>query len=151
MLLLAQTNYSTDISPYYQVLNYTKFYSKKYNVPEVYLFRLLQIETGFRVSDTTYNPFSKKILSTSWDGPYQLLTSTAMSVWPDTLKELTKKEFKNKMRFDLNFSVHTAVKYISILYNKYKNWSVTFSVYNRGPKGAFKINKYALKIVRTTN
>lgn len=136
------------MKPYDQVLYYTKLYAKKYSVPEVYLFRLLKTETGFRASDTTYNPFCKRILRTIWDGPYQMLTSTARSVWPDTLKNLTKKEFRKKMRFDLNFSTETAVKYIHQLHEKYKTWIITFSVYNQGPSGQHRVNRYATRIVK---
>ena len=134
--------------PYYQVLFYTQLYAKKYSVPEMYLFRLLQTETGFRASDTTYDPYSVRILRTRWDGPFQMLTSTARSVWPDTLKNLTNAQFKHKMRFDLQFSTHTAVKYISTLYKKYKRWDRVFSVYNLGPKGEHVINSYAKRITK---
>jgi hypothetical protein len=134
--------------PYYQVLNYTRLYAKKYDVPEMYLFRLLRTETGFRASDTTYDPYSARILRTHWDGPYQMLTNTARGVWPDTLRNLTKAQFKHKMRFDLDFSCHTAVKYIHQLYEKYGAWDKAFSVYNQGPAGAHRINRYAKRITK---
>jgi len=134
--------------PYDQVLHYTKFYAKKYSVPEKYLFKLLKLETGFKLGDTSYNHLSKHILKNpEANGPFQVVTSTGKLVWKDSLKTLSNKAFRKKLRTDIEFNIHTGVKYIYILHEKYKTWLKVFSVYNQGVKGAKHINTYARSIV----
>jgi hypothetical protein len=137
------------LNPYNQVVYYTKLYAKQYDVPEKYLFRVLNIETNFIVGDTTYNPFSRHILNSQCLGPYQILLSTGRAMWADSLelRNLSNAEFKKALQYDLEFNVHTAVKLISHLYKTYGAWDKTFSVYNQGTRGAYYINGYARKVV----
>lgn len=126
-------------------LESAKKYSIKYDVPLKYILRVMKHETGYRIDDTLYNPYKKEMVSSSGAlGPMQILPSTARSVWRDTLIV----NIKYKLQYDIDFSIHSSVKFIAILYNKYHNWLRVFSVYNLGMRGEHEINRYARGICK---
>ena len=128
--------------PSLQVYFSIKRYCKDYDVPEKYAFKVANIESGWKQPiQVNYNPYNK-ISSTNALGAMQVLPSTARSVWQD--KSITEEKLLN----DVDFNVHTSIKYMQQLYDEHHDWAKVFAVYNTGYT---HLNDYALVVVNYTN
>lgn len=112
-------------------------YSKIYNIPNKYLYRVAYLETGYRgINHLNYNP--KQVSSVGALGAMQIMPKTANYIWNENIP-------KEKLINDVYFNVETAAKLLRRLYLKYKNWEIVFGYYNTGL--AIK-NKYAERVIK---
>lgn len=114
-----------------------KKYSKEYNIPEKYLYNVIELETGYT------GPFHYEYLhsQTSYmgaEGPFQLMLPTAKFI--SNNNNLTKYD----IRYNIELNVELAIKYIDYLRNRYNNWAIVFAIYNTGRP---IINNYAKKVI----
>lgn len=111
-------------------------YAELYDIPKKFAF-------GIAYAETRYNgPFDVKYKHTQKSfagaiGPMQIMPATAKMVWKG--KKISKKELMNNI--DLN--VHTSMKLLRILHDKYKDWKIVFGCYNTGRP---LVNKYAMRV-----
>ena len=130
--------YIDNTAPSVQVYYSIKKYCKVYNVPEEYAFKVAYIESGWKGPlQWKYNPYDK-ISSANAYGAMQVLQSTAQDVWKD--KSITKEQLLN----DVDFNVHTSIKYMRQLHDSHGSWGKVFSVYNTGYT---TLNDYAMSVV----
>jgi soluble lytic murein transglycosylase-like protein len=130
--------YSKDVQPSLQVYHSIKKYCSIYNVPEVYAFKVAYIESGWRDPfQATYNPYNK-VSTANALGVMQVLRSTARDVWQDD--SITSEQLLN----DIDYNVHTAIKYMSQLYEDQHDWARVYAIYNTG---YVRLNDYALSVV----
>lgn len=126
-----------------RVYFYIDKYCDKYGVPKRIAYSVAKLETNYKgPNDKKYNPY--QVSPTYAYGVMQVVYSTAIHVWNDdaTIRANISRE---KLLYDIDFNVHTGVKYLSILYNEYGSWPVTLGFYNTGYA---KINEYAIQGTR---
>ena len=131
--------------PNYQLYEYMKIYSDKYNIPFNYALRCAKEETGYKGKfDFKYRPFENKIrVSSAYAyGPLQVRIPTANDMWKDRV--ITASQ----LSYDIRLNVITSFRYKRYLYNIFKDWLKVYSIYNRGWKGKDEINNYAFQIVK---
>lgn len=124
-----------------QVYIAIKKYCKIYNVPEIYAFRVARIESGWKGPIHLNYCASDKISSANAYGAMQVLLSTGQDVWKD--KSITKE----RLLTDVDFNVHTGIKYMRQLYDGqcHSNWPKVFAYYNTG---YVELNDYALNVIQ---
>ena len=111
-------------------------YADMYNIPKVYAF-------GIAYKETRYNgPFDWKYrhAQTSYAGaigPMQIMPSTADLMWRDS------KVSRTKLMNDIDFNVHTSMKLLRKLHDRYRDWKTVFGCYNTGRP---MINQYAIDV-----
>ena len=111
-------------------------WSTVYNIPKNYAFGIAKKETSYQ------GPFHWKYRHTQTScvgaiGPMQIMPSTANYIWKSKIS-------KSKLMNDIDFNVHSSMKYLRQLYNIYGDWKIVFGYYNTGYP---KINQYALDVV----
>ena len=111
-------------------------WSSIYQIPRSYAFGIASKETGYR------GPFHWKYKHTQTScvgaiGPMQIMPSTADLMWKH------KKVSIVKLMNDVDFNVHTSMKLLRVLHDKYRDWKIVFGCYNTGRP---MINKYAIDV-----
>lgn len=117
-------------------------YCDIYGVPKKIAFNVANLETGWKINSKKYNPH--QISYAEAFGPMQVLHTTAVDIWKEDTN-IVKTITKEKLLYDIDFNVHTSIKFLRQLHNKYNDWSVVLGYYNTGYP---KINSYALKGTR---
>jgi soluble lytic murein transglycosylase-like protein len=111
-------------------------YAEKYNIPKRYAFGIAWCETRYGGPfDWKYD--HKKISSAGAIGPMQIMPSTAKSHWKDS--SFTEKQLKD----NIDFNVHTSMKVLRKLYDKFGDWKLVFGCYNTGRP---MVNDYAIRV-----
>lgn len=111
-------------------------YSAQYNIPRKYAFGIAWCETRYGGPfDWEYD--HRKISSAGAIGPMQIMPSTGRNNWKDST--FTNEKLKN----DIDFNVHTSMKVLRKLHDKYGDWKIVFGCYNTGRP---MINDYALRV-----
>lgn len=111
-------------------------YSNMYEIPKPYAF-------GIAYKETRYNgPFDWRYRHTQTScvgaiGPMQIMPSTADLMWKSF------KVSRIQLMNDIDFNVHTSMKLLRKLHDKYKDWKVVFGCYNTGKP---MINQYAIDV-----
>jgi len=132
-------------------VNYwTGIYSVMYQVPRGIMESVFYEESRWQLGDTSYSANVVGDGGTSY-GVGQIKLNTAKSLWKDSSIAVTGK----KLKYDIQFNVATATKFIKLLYDKYSQeytsqdsiWMATLTAYNTG-EGSFnkhkrQFNKYA--------
>lgn len=127
---LTTTSKNENVKTYFLVMKY----SKEYDIPPKYVFRMLKSESGYDgILHFAYNPFLTS--STGAVGACQVMVSTA--------RMINKENVTKEQLFDTEYNVKTSIKLIKLLYEKYQDWELVFGVYNTGRP---IINSYAIKI-----
>lgn len=115
-------------------------YSKEYDIPRSYMFRMLHEETRYN------NPLSVKYnhaqtSNMNAEGPAQLLLKTAR--WISNDDSITKSDIRHNVELNIELSA----KFLKWIYDhKTHNWGYVFNYYNTGYLSG--INKYAKNITR---
>lgn len=129
-------------------------YGTKYKVPLKYLYTLTWHESRFDTTLTHYNPAVGSYAGAS--GIFQVMPSTAYTTWKDSgytyLGKSLPKDYNSMsvlLKKDIDFNVHTGVKLLSILYEKYNDWGMTFRTYASGsPYKAYHYSHLILNGIR---
>lgn len=111
-------------------------YSNMYKIPKHYAFGIAQKETSYD------GPFDWRYKHTQTScvgaiGPMQIMPSTADLMWKSF------KVSRIQLMNDIDFNVHTSMKLLRVLHDKYKDWKVVFGCYNTGKP---MINQYAIDV-----
>ncbi len=111
-------------------------YATMYNIPKRYAYGVAQVETGYR------GPFHWKYKQNQTScvgalGPMQIMPGTADMMWPN--KDISRTRLKE----DIEFNVHTSMKLLRKLHDKYNDWKLVFGCYNTGRP---LINDYAIRV-----
>jgi soluble lytic murein transglycosylase-like protein len=111
-------------------------YSEMYNIPKNYAFGIAYAETRYDGPfDWNYNHM--KTSSAGAIGPMQIMPSTGKLMWKDI-------EFSNQyLKENIDFNVHTSMKLLRKLHDKYKDWKIVFGCYNTGKP---LVNGYAISV-----
>ena len=117
---------------YYAIMKWSSIYK----IPKTYAFGIASKETGYR------GPFHWKYRHAQTScvgaiGPMQIMPSTADLMWKDS------KVSRSKLMNDVDFNVHTSMKLLRVLYDKYGDWKTVFGCYNTGRP---MINQYAIDV-----
>jgi soluble lytic murein transglycosylase-like protein len=100
-------------------------YAEMYKIPKKYAYGIAFAET--RYEGPFHWKYTQKRTSTAGAlGPMQIMPSTARMMWPDS--SITN----NKLMTDIEFNVHTSMKLLRKLHNRYGDWKVVFGAYNTG-------------------
>ena len=111
-------------------------YAKQYNIPKKYAFGIAYAETRYSGPfDWNYNNAQTSCVGAI--GPMQIMPSTAKQFWSDS--EYSNKKLMN----DIDFNVHTSMKLLRRLYDKFGDWKLVFGCYNTGRP---MINDYAIRV-----
>lgn len=111
-------------------------YSEMYNIPTRFAFGVAKVETNYDGPfDWRYN--HKQTSCVGALGPMQIMPSTCKLMWRK--KSFTNEELKN----NIDFNVHTSMKLLRNLHDKYKDWKIVFGCYNTGRP---MINEYANRV-----
>jgi soluble lytic murein transglycosylase-like protein len=111
-------------------------YSDKYKIPRKYAFGIAYEETSYQ------GPFHWKYrhAQTSFAGavgPMQIMPSTGRFIWKDS-------SFTNRfLMTNIDFNVHTSMKLLRKLHDRYRDWKIVFGCYNTGRP---VINDYAIHV-----
>lgn len=126
--------------PCLQMYKCIEKYAKMYKIPR-------HLAYGCAYEETHYcGPFHWKYDQRQGSyagalGPMQLMPPTARGMWPEVPRDsIPDKRIMN----DIEFNVHTSMKFLRQLHNKYKDWSIVFGYYN---SGIVQVNDYARRIV----
>ena len=111
-------------------------YSEQYQIPKRFAFGIAYAETRYG------GPFHwkynhKKTSSAGAIGPMQIMPSTGKLMWKDSI--FTNEYLKN----NIDFNVHTSMKLLRKLYDKYRDWKIVFGCYNTGRP---MVNNYAISV-----
>ena len=111
-------------------------FAKMYGIPKRYAYGIASSETGYR------GPFHWKYKQSQTScvgalGPMQIMPGTADMMWPN--KDISRTRLKN----DIEFNVHTSMKLLRQLHDKYNDWKIVFGCYNTGRP---LINDYAIAV-----
>jgi hypothetical protein len=111
-------------------------YADKYDIPLKYAYGVANAETGYR------GPFHwgynhEQTSHAGAVGPMQIMPSTADMMWPDSSISV------KRLRTDVEFNVHTSMKLLRHLHNRYGDWQIVFGCYNTGKP---LVNDYAIKV-----
>lgn len=129
-------------TPEIQLYYYIKQYCKKYNVPEEIVYSIAHNETNYRGPlDKSYKHNLKS--SAGARGALQVMPSTYRAIMGQKISE-------HELQNNIQKNTECAIKYLSILYKKYKNWDKVLAVYASGnPKNThldyIKKTKYKSK------
>ena len=110
-------------------------YAEDYRIPRKYAYGIAFAETSYE-GPFHHNYNHKQVSYAGAVGPMQIMPGTARLMWPDT--EITKKKLMH-----IGFNVHTSMKLLRDLHDRFKNWKIVFGCYNTGRP---IINKYAEKV-----
>jgi soluble lytic murein transglycosylase-like protein len=111
-------------------------YADMYSVPKRFAFGIAYAETRY------CGPFHWEYKHTQTScvgaiGPMQIMPSTGRLIWRDST-------FTNhELMTDIDFNVHTSMKLLRKLYDKYGDWKIVFGCYNTGRP---MINDYAIRV-----
>jgi soluble lytic murein transglycosylase-like protein len=111
-------------------------YSNQYAIPKRYAFGIAYLETRYE------GPFQWRYQHTQTSsvgaiGPMQIMPSTARLMWK-------RRNFDNQQLMnDIDFNVHTSMKLLRNLHDKYGDWKIVFGCYNTGRP---MINDYAVHV-----
>jgi soluble lytic murein transglycosylase-like protein len=133
--------YTQTLNPSSQIYFSINKYCDIYNVPKKIAFNVATLETGWKgpKKSNKYNPH--QISTAEAYGPMQVLHSTALDVWKDD-SIVVKTITKNRLLNDIDFNVHTSIRYLRYLHDRYGDWTIVLGYYNTGYP---KINEYAMK------
>jgi soluble lytic murein transglycosylase-like protein len=111
-------------------------YATMYRIPKRYAYGVANVETGYR------GPFHWKYNQAQTScvgalGPMQIMPGTAQMMWPN--KDISRTRLKT----DIEYNVHTSMKLLRKLYDKYEDWKVVFGCYNTGRP---LVNGYAIEV-----
>lgn len=108
-------------------------YAEMYNIPKDYAYGIAFVET--RYEGPFHWKYNQKQISIAGAlGPMQIMPSTAELTWPDSTIS------NNRLMTDIEFNVHTSMKILRSLYNRYRDWKLVFGAYNTGSPC---VNEYA--------
>ena len=111
-------------------------YAEMYDIPKRYAYGIANAETSYKGPlHWKYNQAQTSCVGAL--GPMQIMPGTAQLMWPN--KDISRTRLKS----DIDFNVHTSMKLLRHLYDKYENWKVVFGCYNTGRP---MINGYAIKV-----
>jgi soluble lytic murein transglycosylase-like protein len=118
-----------------QMYNYIKQYADTFDIPLRYAFGVANTETGYRGPfHWKYNPAQTSCAGAV--GPMQVMVSTARWINKDNVS-------KETLKTDIKYNIYTSMKLLRILFNKNRDWKVTFGEYNTGRPC---INGYSYKV-----
>ena len=122
--------------PCLQMYEAIEKYAEMYDIPKRYAYGIASVETSYKGPfHWTYNQAQTSCVGAL--GPMQIMPGTAQMMWPN--KDISRSRLKN----DIGYNVHTSMKLLRTLYDKYQNWKVVFGCYNTGRP---MINDYAIKV-----
>jgi hypothetical protein len=122
--------------PSIQMAYYIQKYANEYDVPINYAFGVAYVETRYEGPyQWSYNPH--QVSCAGAVGPMQIMPATGRGNWKD--RTVTREMLLN----DIEFNVHTSMKVLHKLYDKYGNWKTVFGCYNTGRPC---VNDYAIKV-----
>lgn len=111
-------------------------YSEQYAIPKKYAFGIAYAETRYGGPfDWKYNHAQTSCVGAV--GPMQIMPATGRSLWDES--EYSNKKLMN----DIDFNVHSSMKLLRKLYDKYRDWKLVFGCYNTGRP---MINDYAIRV-----
>jgi soluble lytic murein transglycosylase-like protein len=114
--------------------------STEYKIPKYIAYNVAYLETKYRGPfHWNYNPYLTSYAGA--EGPMQIMPSTANGIH----KSYIDREI---LRTDLRLNIETSMKLLSILYDKYGNWSLVCGYYNTGHP---IVNEYASFCSNNTN
>lgn len=123
-----------------QVYFYTKYYARKYNVPENIMFAIAKKESNYsNPMNFKYNHRVKSYAG-NYVGTYQICSSTATAAMG---KKVTTHELMN----DVKTNTESATKLMRKLYDKNKDWELSLGEYNTGKPCR---NNYAKSVYRNS-
>lgn len=133
--VVTETVLQTNEPPCIQMYYYIEQYSKQYNIPRKYAYGIAYKETGYR------GPFHWKynheqVSYVGALGPMQIMPSTATHINGVSVSN-------EKLKTDIEYNVHTSMKLLQRLKNKYGSWELAFGAYNTGRP---MINQYAMDV-----
>lgn len=111
-------------------------YADRYNIPKTYAFGIAYAETRYE------GPFDWNYRHTQTScvgaiGPMQIMPSTAKLMWKNL-------NFTNAyLKSNIEFNVHTSMKLLRKLHDRYGDWKIVFGCYNTGKP---MVNDYAVKV-----
>jgi soluble lytic murein transglycosylase-like protein len=111
-------------------------YSEQYEIPKRFAFGIAFCETRYG-GPFDWNYDHKKISCAGAIGPMQIMPSTARGHWKDTT--FTNADLKD----DIDFNVHTSMKVLRKLHDRYRDWKIVFGCYNTGRP---LVNGYAERV-----
>ena len=127
-------------TPEYQLHYYIQKYSEMYGVPKAMLYRVARLETGYDgPEDSEYNPY--QISTAGAMGPMQVMATTADFVWGEQINRF-------RLLYDIEFNIHTSVRYIKNLKSQYGSWKTAFGFYHTGKP---IIDSYAVYVATGRN
>jgi soluble lytic murein transglycosylase-like protein len=132
---LPSTSVNESSPPCLKMYDAINKWATTYNIPLKYAF-------GIAFKETTYRgPFDWKYKHNQTScvgaiGPMQIMPSTADFTWRTKIS-------RDRLMNDIDFNVHTSMKLLRTLYNKYGDWKIAFGCYNTGYP---KINQYAIDV-----
>ena len=122
--------------PSIQMAYYIHKYAEKYSIPLQYAFGIAHAETHYQGPyHWNYNP--RQVSPVGALGPMQIMPSTGQGNWKGRV--VTREMLLN----DIEFNVHTSMKVLRKLHNKYGDWKTVFGCYNTGRPC---VNGYAMKV-----
>jgi soluble lytic murein transglycosylase-like protein len=111
-------------------------YAEKYRIPKRYAYGIAYKETRYE-GPFHWNYNHRKTSPVGALGPMQIMPGTAKFMWGG--KRISDK----KLMEDIDFNVHTSMKLLRYLYDKYGDWKIVFGCYNTGSP---LVNQYALDV-----
>ena len=115
-------------------------YSNMYRIPRKYAFGIAYKETGYG-GPFHWNYNHKRTSNAGAIGPMQIMPSTGRLMWKGL-------RFSNEeLMCNIEFNVHTSMKLLRKLHDKYGDWKIVFGAYNTGKP---MINQYALDVFAYT-
>lgn len=122
--------------PSIQMAYYIQKYAAEYDIPTNYAFGVAYVETRYEGPyQWSYNPHQTSCAGAV--GPMQIMPATGQGNWKD--RTVTREMLLN----DIEFNVHTSMKVLRKLYDKYGDWKTVFGCYNTGRPC---VNDYAIKV-----
>lgn len=124
-----------DSPPCLRMYDAIQKYADMYHIPKKYAFGIAYKETTYRGPfDWKYNP--KRTSCVGAIGPMQIMPSTADLVWKTQIS-------KSVLMNNIEFNVHTSMKLLRKLHDRYADWKIVFGCYNTGKP---LINQYAIDV-----
>lgn len=111
-------------TPEIQLYYYIKKYCEIYNVPEEIVFSIAHNETRYQGPlDRDYKHNLKSLAG----------ARGALQVMPSTYRMVMKKSItENELQNNIKLNTECAIKYLSILYEKYRDWDRVIATYASG-------------------
>jgi len=127
---------SVNNPPSIQMYNAIEKYAEQYGIPKRYAYGVAYKETRYE------GPFHWSYKHTQIScagalGPMQIMLPTGRGHWKG--ETVTAKRLMN----DIDFNVHTSMKVLRKLYDKYGDWKIVFGCYNTGRP---IVNNYAVDV-----